>query len=46
MNEKHLLESISESVNDERWLHTDWSCLRGGNKHPHLREIRILYGVP
>jgi len=46
MNEKNLLESISESANDELWLRTDWSFIRRGDKHPHVREIRILYGVP
>jgi hypothetical protein len=46
MNEKNLLESISESANDELWLRTDWSFRRGGDKHPHIREIRILYDVP
>lgn len=46
MNEKHLLESIPESANDELWLRTDWSCIGGGDKHSHIREIRILYGVP
>ena len=46
MNEKNLLESLSESANDELWLRTDWSFIHGGDKHPHIREIRILYGVP
>ena len=46
MNEKNLLESISESANDKLWLGTGWSCIRGGDKHPHIREIRVLYGVP
>ena len=31
---------------DDLWLHTDGSFLHGGDKHPHMRELRILYGMP